>query len=345
MTETPELSIYEKAFVKTDKTDAVLVVDGKKLHVNKALLSYHSDYFNTLFNSEFKEKSMKEIPIEDVNFENFATLLSLVQEKPLKINKGNAENLLDLSDRFLLNAAKYAVGNVIKFSPEFTRYEKLMLADKHKLEDLLEYALDLYNSKQTFEDFYSKNRNFTTENLLKLGDQFLLRASKLHVERFIISSTDFTRHRKLVLADKYKLEDLLEHAIGLYTYKAAYEDFCNSNNTDISDELKLKIFDRFFFGYADYYVEDLLKLADQFSLRAAKLQLENFIISSADFNRHQKLVLAEKYHLENPLEHAIGLYNTREAFRDFFGSQNTDISDELKLKLFNRFFYKFAYDL
>ncbi|EGT45342.1 hypothetical protein CAEBREN_15620 [Caenorhabditis brenneri] len=27
--------IYEKAFAKSDKTDAILVVDGKKLHVNK----------------------------------------------------------------------------------------------------------------------------------------------------------------------------------------------------------------------------------------------------------------------------------------------------------------------
>ncbi|EGT45276.1 hypothetical protein CAEBREN_28795 [Caenorhabditis brenneri] len=37
MTETPKLTIHEEAFVKSDKTDAVLVVDGKKLHVNKAV--------------------------------------------------------------------------------------------------------------------------------------------------------------------------------------------------------------------------------------------------------------------------------------------------------------------
>ncbi|EGT45304.1 hypothetical protein CAEBREN_01876 [Caenorhabditis brenneri] len=36
MTETPELTIYEKTFAKSDKTDAILLVDGKKLHVNKA---------------------------------------------------------------------------------------------------------------------------------------------------------------------------------------------------------------------------------------------------------------------------------------------------------------------
>ena len=39
MTETPKLSIYEKAFTKSDKTDAILVVDGKKLHVNEAVSS------------------------------------------------------------------------------------------------------------------------------------------------------------------------------------------------------------------------------------------------------------------------------------------------------------------
>ncbi|CAL2047060.1 unnamed protein product [Caenorhabditis brenneri] len=35
MTETSELTIYEKAFVKSDKTDTILVVDGKKLHVKR----------------------------------------------------------------------------------------------------------------------------------------------------------------------------------------------------------------------------------------------------------------------------------------------------------------------
>ncbi|CAL2047091.1 unnamed protein product [Caenorhabditis brenneri] len=130
MTETPELTIYEKAFVKSDKTDAILVVDGKKLHVNKALLSYHSEYFNTLFNSEFKEKSMEEIPIKDVDFEDFATLLSLVQENHIDFTKKNAENLLKLADRFLLNGAKCTIELFIKMSSEFSRHEKLILADK-----------------------------------------------------------------------------------------------------------------------------------------------------------------------------------------------------------------------
>ncbi|EFP08719.1 hypothetical protein CRE_19785 [Caenorhabditis remanei] len=77
------MSINESTFAPSNKTDAILMVEGKKLHVNKALLSYHSDYFNTLFNGEFKEKSMPEIPIEDVKYEDFATLLSFIQENPI----------------------------------------------------------------------------------------------------------------------------------------------------------------------------------------------------------------------------------------------------------------------
>ncbi|CAL2047088.1 unnamed protein product [Caenorhabditis brenneri] len=173
MAETPELSIYEKAFAKSDKTDAILVVNGKKLHVNKALLSYHSDYFNKLFNSEFKEKSMEEIPIEDVKFEDFATVLSLIHEKALEINKGNAENLLKLADRFLLSTPKSIVVNLIKTSSEFTRHEKLILADKCKLENLLEHAIGLYQSKESFSDFwYKSRREFSDDLRLKLFDFF-----------------------------------------------------------------------------------------------------------------------------------------------------------------------------
>ncbi|CAL2047092.1 unnamed protein product [Caenorhabditis brenneri] len=151
------MSFYENAFAKSDKTDAILVVQGNKLHVNKALLSYHSDYFNTLFNSEFKEKSMEEIPIEDVKLDDFATLLSLIHDKPLEVYKSSVENLLKLADRFLLNTPKSLIVRIVKTSSEFSRYEKLILADKYKLDDLLEYVLSMYYSKETYLDFWSEN--------------------------------------------------------------------------------------------------------------------------------------------------------------------------------------------
>lgn len=47
------------------ETDAILVVEDQKIHVNKAVLSQHSPVFNTMFNSNFKESTSKEIELED----------------------------------------------------------------------------------------------------------------------------------------------------------------------------------------------------------------------------------------------------------------------------------------
>lgn len=46
-------------------TDLTLVVEGQKIQVNKAVLSEHSPVFNTMFNSNFKESTSKEIELED----------------------------------------------------------------------------------------------------------------------------------------------------------------------------------------------------------------------------------------------------------------------------------------
>ncbi|UMM38029.1 hypothetical protein L5515_009606 [Caenorhabditis briggsae] len=125
--------IYESPFAKTDKTDAILVVEEKKLHVNKAILSYHSDYFNTLFNSDLKEKSMPEIEIKDVKFEDFATLLSLVHEKPIMPTLENAERILELSDRFLMPSVKNVVEMFLISTSEFGRkYRKERMMRKHE---------------------------------------------------------------------------------------------------------------------------------------------------------------------------------------------------------------------
>ncbi|EFP03542.1 hypothetical protein CRE_18284 [Caenorhabditis remanei] len=147
MSETPSISIYESLFVQSDETDAILVVEGTKMHVNKTLLSFHSDYFNTLFNGEFKEKSMQEIPIEDVNFEDFAATLSLLYPSPIKPTDENVERLLEIADRFLIPSVKYSLELFVKtcFMDEI---DKIRNADKFKFKDspIDICALILYDS-------------------------------------------------------------------------------------------------------------------------------------------------------------------------------------------------------
>lgn len=47
------------------ETDVTLIVEDQKIHVNKAALSEHSPVFRTMFKSQFKERSAKEITLVD----------------------------------------------------------------------------------------------------------------------------------------------------------------------------------------------------------------------------------------------------------------------------------------
>ncbi|EFP08707.1 hypothetical protein CRE_19857 [Caenorhabditis remanei] len=183
---------YEEIFAKSNKTDAILVVQGVKLHVNKALLSYHSAHFNTLFNSDFKEKKMREIPIKDVDLHEFTTLLSLVQKNPMVptgsffreisdlmnlISENNVENLLKLADRFLIPSVKRHL-ELFLISTKKDRLEKILIAEKYQLEDLMEREIEKYQRPKDFKNI-EDSRNFSQiSNATKIKLLYRLSAVK-----------------------------------------------------------------------------------------------------------------------------------------------------------------------
>uniref|UniRef100_A0A1I7UI74 F-box domain-containing protein n=1 Tax=Caenorhabditis tropicalis TaxID=1561998 RepID=A0A1I7UI74_9PELO len=141
---TPKMSVSEELFAKSDKTDAILVVDGKKLHVNKAVLSCHSDYFDALFDSDtvINEDSIPEYPIQYADLNDFIALLSLVHHRnPILPTAKNAEILLEMADQFLLPSATRHVELFICSSPAIAQIKKLELADKYNLDILLNRAV------------------------------------------------------------------------------------------------------------------------------------------------------------------------------------------------------------
>ncbi|UMM20349.1 hypothetical protein L5515_015655 [Caenorhabditis briggsae] len=125
----PEKMSYEKMFVASDKTDVVLVVDGKKLNVNKSFLSIHSDYFSTLFSANFKEGRMKEIEIKEVSYEDFGLLLATFYPNPQFPNDQTVEKLLEMARRFQVSSVvgiiEYHLLHISKIA-----YEKMLWRDK-----------------------------------------------------------------------------------------------------------------------------------------------------------------------------------------------------------------------
>ncbi|PIC46393.1 hypothetical protein B9Z55_006100 [Caenorhabditis nigoni] len=143
---TPEKVSFAEMFAASDKTDVVLIVEGKKLNVNKSFLSFHSDYFLTLFSANFKEGQMKEIEIKEVSYKDLGLLLSSFYPNPHFPNDLTVETLLEMADRFqvssVLGIVEYHLLNNSKIG-----YEKMLwLADKYAMPKLLNKCINQMNS-------------------------------------------------------------------------------------------------------------------------------------------------------------------------------------------------------
>uniref|UniRef100_A0A1I7UI57 BTB domain-containing protein n=2 Tax=Caenorhabditis tropicalis TaxID=1561998 RepID=A0A1I7UI57_9PELO len=92
----------EETFAKSEKLMRFFSSPRITLHVNKALLSYHSDYFKKLFETD----SGNEFPIEVTDLDVFATALSLIQNNPMKIEYWKLDKTVEIIDKFQLPAAK-----------------------------------------------------------------------------------------------------------------------------------------------------------------------------------------------------------------------------------------------
>ncbi|CAO4367381.1 unnamed protein product [Caenorhabditis nigoni] len=131
----------DEMFVASDKTDVVLLVEGKKLNVNKTFLSFHSDYFSTLFSSNFKEGQMEEIEIKEVSYEDFGLLLSTIHPMLVFPNDATAEKLLELADRFLMPSVKHLVEHHLLNQSKLENEKMMMLGDQYKIKSILERSI------------------------------------------------------------------------------------------------------------------------------------------------------------------------------------------------------------
>ncbi|EFP13011.1 hypothetical protein CRE_06884 [Caenorhabditis remanei] len=136
-----ESAKYRKMFLPSDQNDTILVVDGKKLHVSKAFLSYHSEYFRALFSSNFKEGQMDKIPIKEVSIDDFALLLSSFYPNPVFPNDETVEKLLEMGRRFLVSSAISISDYHLLNNSKINNERIIWLADEYVLPSLLERCL------------------------------------------------------------------------------------------------------------------------------------------------------------------------------------------------------------
>ncbi|EGT54262.1 hypothetical protein CAEBREN_28480 [Caenorhabditis brenneri] len=139
---------YDELFLPSELNDTILVIDEKRLHVNRAFLSIHSDFFRALFSSKFKEGHMDEIPIEDVSYADFGLLMSTIYPKTVFPNDKTVEKLLELADRFLIPSVIGHVEYHLLHNSRINSEKIIWMADKYGMTKLFKKCLDELNTNE-----------------------------------------------------------------------------------------------------------------------------------------------------------------------------------------------------
>ena len=84
-------------------SDVVLVVEEERFHVHRNILGMWSEVFTTMFTSEFKEKTARDVPLPGKKSSEIKEMLLVIyptSEKP--INQENYLFLLELAKEYMM---------------------------------------------------------------------------------------------------------------------------------------------------------------------------------------------------------------------------------------------------
>jgi len=151
-----------------NSSDAVIIVEGERLHVHKSILSMCSPVFKTMLLSDFKEGSTSEIRLVGKRKDNIKEMLRTMYPFPSSINENsNVESLLSLSREYqMLPLTKRIEESLLTRE---TSVELLILAQEYGLEKVCEKCTCTL-SQMNFQDVQTHPRydNISTANIVSI---------------------------------------------------------------------------------------------------------------------------------------------------------------------------------
>ncbi|EFO91075.1 hypothetical protein CRE_31472 [Caenorhabditis remanei] len=87
-------TIFNELRSKCQLCDVALVVENRKLSAHKVILAATIPYFRGMFTLDLMEANMKEIAIEDMNYETVDALLSFAYTGELRISTSNVQSIM-----------------------------------------------------------------------------------------------------------------------------------------------------------------------------------------------------------------------------------------------------------
>ena len=188
-------------------SDVVLVVEGEKLHVHRAVLALCSPVFETMFTSDFQEKEKKEIPLPGKKANEVKELLQVIypiveRKPPDEIKEDNCHYLLSLAHEYQM--AAISNGSHFKIMKESFSAKKdpdviaeLVFAQKYHLKKLKQASIELAQSLTLPELKKQKGYNeIDPKNLQEIMERMITRLqSQLSEAKRSLSYCDKRPHQ------------------------------------------------------------------------------------------------------------------------------------------------------
>ena len=146
-------------------SDLVLVVEKKRFHVHRTILSMCSPVFDRMLSSDFKEKTATEIPLPGKKADEIEELLrSIYPYVEHRICEENSFSLLELSCEYQLDRLKARCEKYFMYK-SMTNDEALefvVMAQRHQLSnELIQRCMQRFVSQETNWETLKKNELFS----------------------------------------------------------------------------------------------------------------------------------------------------------------------------------------
>lgn len=102
-----------RSFNDEESSDMTFVIDGKKIHVHKAILKIRCKYFQSMFSSHWKGADKDEVEVTEFPYEVYHPFLQYLYTDQVDLDPDAAIGLLALSDSYCLLRLKELCENII----------------------------------------------------------------------------------------------------------------------------------------------------------------------------------------------------------------------------------------
>eukprot|EP00003_Mantamonas_plastica_P025432 TRINITY_DN4995_c0_g1_i3.p1 TRINITY_DN4995_c0_g1~~TRINITY_DN4995_c0_g1_i3.p1 ORF type:complete len:441 (-),score=136.18 TRINITY_DN4995_c0_g1_i3:556-1878(-) len=160
---------------ENDLTDVTLVVDGKQIKAHRLILSLGSEYFESMFSSEFLEANQDEIVIHETQYDAFMVVMEYIYGNEfVEIPPELAMDVFSASNQFLVGGLQYRVEDLL-----------ISAFDIHNCSLILQHCFDTSPrlKSECLEFMFRRFDTVTcTENFLDLDQKFKDELLNMHGE-------------------------------------------------------------------------------------------------------------------------------------------------------------------